>query len=772
MAEVVGVIAFALTIAGVAASAIQLSQALFSVAQALKNAPHKIAEIAEEIHCLSSSLLILDEFLTVHQSLYKPALFENIKFTLARYVQVDKELRKLTDHSKKLARLAFCFKRQKAKSLQKKVESIKSALTLQLNIVQLTQEEIRRPESIEKLDFWGEEHPDTAPWLYQLVFYPPVLPYPTQSDELPHQASVSEEKDELAIDLSDARYDSDTAEPKPSNGDMTMIVWERQTEPNLVVDRLLSDWTVLSAEQILQTSSPHDGDDWLESFDRMLVEAKRLEDKQDEEARELTDDAKSRCAPNNGAQREDIQSRSRSNSIDPSTARASDSASGNPFASINPSYHQFTSNHDDLTERATDSHSPSSPPSHRYESPLPQPCRNSPNTLYPPAPMPNEFSAPTSSNSSASRSSSNIGPHPQVENFGTQSADAIISAIEILLTKSAFENRPEPEDSRFVSIIQQLITKQTSQAETCQAQTKAAMEVDLKHIQIARDKDHEKITKLEDLIKGQREEQRVLETTCKAERLAFEEIAAKQIRLAKEVAEKEIAAAHVVKKTAKKTMEFAKAQAEKKAQEQRQIQVIRHQKRIEEDQIRRLNRIEDLVQARHDSTNQHQAPIGPHPVRRTCIRDGDRSIKVAEFTTEKLEPLANIPFIPFDYCLDEASNQDDASNSRQTQSHVRLYLSSANSINSVDTSSRRSSAQLIHAYIFQPDHKPQLKALPDASSTHSVVINTAFVEHAAMEELGHRNECNNHGVYILDGCLTHVSTQSADIQERVLQRLE
>lgn len=211
-------------------------------------------------------------------------------------MQVDKELRNLTDHSKKLARLAFGFKRQKAKALQKKVESIKSALTLQVNIVQLTQEEIGRPqatrpnvgqaiprpnrfrklvesavqanrqviesaqhissetehsqerhldsESIEKLDLWGEELPDTAPWLYQLVFYPPVPPYPTPSDELPHQASVSEQKDEIAIDLSNMRYDPDTAEFKPSNGDMTMIVRGRQTEPSLVVGRLLSDWTV------------------------------------------------------------------------------------------------------------------------------------------------------------------------------------------------------------------------------------------------------------------------------------------------------------------------------------------------------------------------------------------------------------------------------------------------------------------------------------------------------------------------------------------------
>lgn len=145
MAEVVGLVASALTIAGVAASAVQLSQALFTVAQTLKNAPQEIAEIAEEIQTLSGSLLTLDDFIEAHQSLFKPALFQNTKSILSRYVQVDKELRMLIDTPSKLVRLKWCIKRPKAKNLLKKVEAIKTALSLELSIVRLAREEFVRP---------------------------------------------------------------------------------------------------------------------------------------------------------------------------------------------------------------------------------------------------------------------------------------------------------------------------------------------------------------------------------------------------------------------------------------------------------------------------------------------------------------------------------------------------------------------------------------------------------------------------------------------------
>ncbi|CBX94530.1 predicted protein [Plenodomus lingam JN3] len=1035
MAEVVGLVASALTIAGVAASAIQLSQALFSVAHALKNAPYEIAEIAEEIRCLSSSLLTLDEFIIAHQSLFKPALFENTKSILSRYVQVDKELRKLTDDPKKLARLAWYLRRHKAKSLLKKVEGIKTALSLELSIVRLAQEEISRPrvtdsgenqalptpnrfrrlvesavqanrqviESAQnnetkgksweeervgkilgkKLDLWSEGSFDIATWLYHLVFSPCVPSCTSRSKESPYQASVSEENDDNTIELPRPDSEWETEDVTSDMGNMAMIIWGRQTEPSLVVDRLLFDWTVLTAEQILLSSTPHDGDGWLESFDKVIVEAKELEDEEDGEAGEVmtpkashwmseirykalnnskknSDDGHSspsvrhtdtlssmgeRSQPssltikfnrplersdtndsldhrssivsdNNSrsthsqddlivdevesrpsapirqvhfkdkdhpvrdppfankskrakrvGQRREIWTKSQSDNTSSHAAWDNDFfAYGSQFASADIGHNTFVPNYDHFSHLPPSSYSSFSPPSQGDGGLAPMPHQSSPPFTYLPAATPGSSWVPMPPSSSSADVSSNIHSQPQIDKSTAKREEAIISAIEKLLAKPMGESRPDAENSRLLDL-EKLIRQQASQTAIEEAQTKAAMEVEFKHLQTARENDYEKITKLEELIKVQRDEQRLLEMTWKAERSALNErsllneIAAKQFEAAKEVAEKEVAAAYAIKKSAKKTLEFAKAQAEKRVEEQRQVQVKKHQKRIEEDQRRLLNRMEDLVQARNGTAECHQGFKGPYPVRRTCIRDGDRSVEVAEFTTENLEPLANSSFAPFSFGQDEAFIQHFVGNSRESPSHERRFVSSGTPLYSIDPSPNRSSAmgpsnigqsvivlpsridrtstktlqlqatlaetgiqtvfeeladtsrsdvvpyqrgynmatrstifweapmlglrsellstmkqagwkpfyvrasetgqtffygeQPIHTYIFEPHHKPQLKVPTNASSTHSVVINTAFIEHTALMELGHRSKSDDSGVYILDGRLTH-----------------
>ncbi|KAH9863353.1 hypothetical protein IAQ61_009630 [Plenodomus lingam] len=948
MAEVVGLVASALTIAGVAASAIQLSQALFSVAHALKNAPYEIAEIAEEIRCLSSSLLTLDEFIIAHQSLFKPALFENTKSILSRYVQVDKELRKLTDDPKKLARLAWYLRRHKAKSLLKKVEGIKTALSLELSIVRLAQEEISRPrvtdsgenqalptpnrfrrlvesavqanrqviESAQnnetkgksweeervgkilgkKLDLWSEGSFDIATWLYHLVFSPCVPSCTSRSKESPYQASVSEENDDNTIELPRPDSEWETEDVTSDMGNMAMIIWGRQTEPSLVVDRLLFDWTVLTAEQILLSSTPHDGDGWLESFDKVIVEAKELEDEEDGEAGEVmtpkashwmseirykalnnskknSDDGHSspsvrhtdtlssmgeRSQPssltikfnrplersdtndsldhrssivsdNNSrsthsqddlivdevesrpsapirqvhfkdkdhpvrdppfankskrakrvGQRREIWTKSQSDNTSSHAAWDNDFfAYGSQFASADIGHNTFVPNYDHFSHLPPSSYSSFSPPSQGDGGLAPMPHQSSPPFTYLPAATPGSSWVPMPPSSSSADVSSNIHSQPQIDKSTAKREEAIISAIEKLLAKPMGESRPDAENSRLLDL-EKLIRQQASQTAIEEAQTKAAMEVEFKHLQTARENDYEKITKLEELIKVQRDEQRLLEMTWKAERSALNErsllneIAAKQFEAAKEVAEKEVAAAYAIKKSAKKTLEFAKAQAEKRVEEQRQVQVKKHQKRIEEDQRRLLNRMEDLVQARNGTAECHQGFKGPYPVRRTCIRDGDRSVEVAEFTTENLEPLANSSFAPFSFGQDEAFIQHFVGNSRESPSHERRFY---NILGGPDVRLKKRAPvnnepggmetvlqtgqtffygeQPIHTYIFEPHHKPQLKVPTNASSTHSVVINTAFIEHTALMELGHRSKSDDSGVYILDGRLTH-----------------
>jgi hypothetical protein len=142
MAELVGVVASAIT---VGASAAQLSLALFSIVQTLKNAPQEMAEIAQEVSLLSGSLLTLGDVLNASRQICKPALFRNTDAILRRYSKVESNIKKLIDTPQKLVRLAWCIQKPKAKSLLKKVEGIKTALTLELNIIQLARAELGQP---------------------------------------------------------------------------------------------------------------------------------------------------------------------------------------------------------------------------------------------------------------------------------------------------------------------------------------------------------------------------------------------------------------------------------------------------------------------------------------------------------------------------------------------------------------------------------------------------------------------------------------------------
>lgn len=142
MAEPVGIIASAITIAGTAA---QLSLALFKVAQTFKHAPEEISEIALEISSLSNSLNTLVDALQTCQHLCTPILFQELDSVLERFKKIEKQLKDLTSDrgSRTLSRLKWFFDGPKAKSLLKKVESVKTALTLMLTIMRVTAEQLQ-----------------------------------------------------------------------------------------------------------------------------------------------------------------------------------------------------------------------------------------------------------------------------------------------------------------------------------------------------------------------------------------------------------------------------------------------------------------------------------------------------------------------------------------------------------------------------------------------------------------------------------------------------
>lgn len=142
MAEIFGVISASFT---VAESAVILSRALFNVVEALKNARKEVRDIADQLSHLSGSLHTLADIMRSQQELCKPALFKNTKAIIARYYDVEAELKSLLVNPRSLARLSWCIKRTKVKSLLKNIEAIKSSIILELHVVQLAKEEGHRP---------------------------------------------------------------------------------------------------------------------------------------------------------------------------------------------------------------------------------------------------------------------------------------------------------------------------------------------------------------------------------------------------------------------------------------------------------------------------------------------------------------------------------------------------------------------------------------------------------------------------------------------------
>jgi hypothetical protein len=141
MAEILGIIGSSIAVANSAAS---LSRALFDVVEILRNTRKEIADIAEQLSFLSASLHLLADVIQSQSKLCKPALFTNTNAILRQYSYVDNELRKLIETPQSLARLMWIVKRTKVKTLLKKIEAIKTLLTLELNIIQLAREEVNR----------------------------------------------------------------------------------------------------------------------------------------------------------------------------------------------------------------------------------------------------------------------------------------------------------------------------------------------------------------------------------------------------------------------------------------------------------------------------------------------------------------------------------------------------------------------------------------------------------------------------------------------------
>ncbi|KAF2648471.1 hypothetical protein K491DRAFT_784054 [Lophiostoma macrostomum CBS 122681] len=329
MAELIGILASAATIAELGA---QSSLALFEVVRTIKNAREEIAQIAAEMSDLSGTVVMLQHLLNAYQQLYTPVLLTRVQSILDRFYQVDTDLKKLTGKKKKLKSLRWFFEGPKAKGLLRKVEGIKSSLSLVINIILLAADQESRAAinknpyrhsgnrfrkiaetvvqthrlAIERakkestsnptekrrrynseLQRWQAGSQDTATWLYELVFvskhsHPTVEPavmIDSKGLEGPRNATVEDEDEEQTSVIG---HVGDQPEENVASPEQTseLVLW---SEPSPVLDMLLESWTHLSPDQIQASRSFYpskpvrNSEAWTEGLEQRVLEYERKE---------------------------------------------------------------------------------------------------------------------------------------------------------------------------------------------------------------------------------------------------------------------------------------------------------------------------------------------------------------------------------------------------------------------------------------------------------------------------------------------------------------
>lgn len=132
------------------------------------------------------------------------------------------------------------------------------------------------------MDVYREGTFDTATWLYHLVFtsQAPEVPKKVPRKDIHQlQPSVVDESTENLVRFTRSPLPYSQGLPPPpsprtDDADKTMIVWTAQTEPNQVIERLLSTWTTLTHEQIGLSSRQQVDDKWRQDFLNIIEEAR------------------------------------------------------------------------------------------------------------------------------------------------------------------------------------------------------------------------------------------------------------------------------------------------------------------------------------------------------------------------------------------------------------------------------------------------------------------------------------------------------------------
>jgi hypothetical protein len=304
----------------------------------------------------------------------------------------------------------------------------------------------------------------------------------------------------------------------------------------------------------------------------------------------------------------------------------------------------------------------------------------------------------------------------------TSKEDDVLAAISAIIESADKQKKLDAEDPRFARILQLLVVQQEQQAQADLDRAKAIAEIEMKQILAARDRDDTRIQQLEQLIIRQREEQQRSDENWRAERAALDKEIAKNAREAKEVTVREMAAAQAAKKAARKSLKFAKAEAEKRAKEEAEIKAKEEKQILDKKLKERIQKYEKLLDVAVDGRTTTY-PNSERPLRRTCIVDGNRSMEVAEYTTDVSGSHASTNVLTSAFLRQAtigvwADRRTDNSRPRIGQhQHSKSY----NSVASMQTS-RLSSGGLSSAVSEPQGQSQQLILLPTKVDESSVKI--------------------------------------------------
>jgi hypothetical protein len=288
----------------------------------------------------------------------------------------------------------------------------------------------------------------------------------------------------------------------------------------------------------------------------------------------------------------------------------------------------------------------------------------------------------------------------------------MLAVITAIIESTEKRKKADTEDPRLSRILQLLVMQQEQNTEAELDRAKATAEMEMKQILAARDRDDARIRQLEDLIAKQRDEQQASDAKWRAERAALDEEIARQVSQAKELAEREIAAALSAKKAARKSLKFAKAEAERRTKEEADVKAREERKKANKQSKERIQKYEKLLEVAVEGRSvTHQK--SEQPLRRTCIVDGNRSMEVSEYSADGSIPHANPSMLTSGFFRQAVygSGTDWRVDNGRPRIEQRQNSRSSGSIASFQTSGilREEHFDVISA---QRDHGQQLILLP------------------------------------------------------------